>query len=533
MVGTLVVVVRTYGTVWSCSLGTLPWLPTKEALFGIRIDGLSSLLLLAITIGGFLVVLYSVKYISAGNREHPVTEGQGRYYFFMLLFVAAMIGLAISPNFFQLFIFWELTTLCSWGLIAFYRDAEALRSAYKALLITHAMGLFLEAAIILIYIKTGSFAFSAINQLSPSMRTLTIVFLVIASLAKAAQFPFFTWLPTAMAAPTPASAYLHAAAMVKAGIYLIARVLISTSVFPPKIGLLLSGLALVTMFTALMFYFVQDDLKRLLAYSTIANLGYMILGLALGAMGSNLALRGGLLHLISHSFTKSLLFLAVGAISYRTGTRKISSLSGLAKKMPLTSLAFVLGALAISGVPPFNMFWSKFFIVAGAFQLHSSWGWTVGILALVESVAGFAWFLHIVHKVIFGTVTPAAEGAKDPPAVMAIPLLALMGLILFSTVFALPMVDRIVADVAPVSTPAVAGNQAGRPSASVMLSGARPLWGARSEASLLDPQTLGTIGTLRSAQGDMAGAIPSHLPEASATRLAKPSRVGLQARLGR
>jgi hydrogenase-4 component D len=448
MVGALAIVINTYGTVWSRELGTLSWLAGKESLFGIRIDGLSALMLLAITIGGFLIILYSARYVSSRNREHPSDEGQGRYYFFMLLFVAAMIGLVISPNFFQLFIFWELTTLCSWGLIAFYRNDDALRSAFKALLITHAMGLFLEAGIIIIYVNTGSFAFSAINLLPSGTKTLTVVFLTIASLAKAAQFPFFTWLPTAMAAPTPASAYLHAAAMVKAGVYLVARLLITilagNAVFPPNVAFVLGGFAIVTMLTSVFLYFFQDDLKRLLAYSTIANLGYMFLGLSLGALGSNLGLRGALLHLIGHSFTKSLLFLAVGAISYSTGIRKISALSGLGKKMPLTSLAFVLGALAISGVPPFNMFWSKFFIIAGAFQLHSGWGWTLGLLALIESIAGFAWFLHVVHKVIYGTVSPAAEGAQDPPATMAIPLLALMGLILFSTVFALPIIDRLV-----------------------------------------------------------------------------------------
>ena len=443
MAGTVAVVISTYGTVWSYELGTVSWLAGKEALFGIKIDGLSSLMLLVITIGGFLIILYSGGYMSARNREHPCREGQGRYYFFMLLFVAAMIGLVVSPNFFQLFIFWELTTLCSWGLIAFYRDEEALASAYKALLITHAMGLFLEAGIILVYVNTGSFAFSAVNQLSPAVKMVTVLFLVIASLAKAAQFPFFTWLPSAMAAPTPASAYLHAAAMVKAGVYLIARLLISSDAFPTQAGLVLGAASIVTMLTGVFLYFVQDDLKRLLAYSTIANLGYMMLGLSLGTLGSTLAFRGGLLHLVGHSFTKSLLFLSVGAISFATGTRKISGLSGLGRRMPLTSLAFVLGALAISGVPPFNIFWSKFFIISGAFHLHSAWGWTMGLLALVESVAGFAWFLHVVHKIVFGKVAPAAEGAQDPPATMAIPLLALMGLALLSTMFALPIIDRL------------------------------------------------------------------------------------------
>jgi hydrogenase-4 component D len=441
--GALVVIVSHFDAVWFVGLGNLPWLPSKETEFGIRIDGLSCIMLLAITIVGFLVVLYSGKYMSTGNREHPSDAGQGRYYFFLLLFIAAMIGLAVSPNFFQLFIFWELTTLCSWGLIAFYGDENALRSAYKALLITHAAGLFLAAAIILIYVNTGSFAFSAINQLAPGTRNVAVGFILIAALAKAAQFPFFTWLPTAMAAPTPCSAYLHAAAMVKAGIYLLARLLISMDGIPHNLGLLLGGIALLTMYTGVLFYFVQDDLKRLLAFSTIVNLGYMVLGLSLGALGSNMALRGGLLHLINHSFTKSLLFLVAGAISHSTGVRKISALSGLGKKMPLTSLALVMGALAISGVPPFNMFWSKFLVIAGAFQLHSGWGWALGLLALVESVAGFAWFLHVIHKVVFGAPSPAAVEAHDPPLSMAIPLLALMAFSLLSTVFALPMIDRL------------------------------------------------------------------------------------------
>ncbi len=159
MVGTLALVAAKFGAVVSYSLGTLPWLPGKEPLFGIRIDMLSCLMLLVITVVGFLVTLYSGKYMSRHNREHPSDAGQDRYYFFLVLFIAAMVGLVVSPNFFQLFIFWELTTFCSWGLIAFYGDANALRSAYKALLITHAGGLFLAAAIVIIFVNTGSFAF--------------------------------------------------------------------------------------------------------------------------------------------------------------------------------------------------------------------------------------------------------------------------------------------------------------------------------------------------------------------------------------
>ncbi|ABC21119.1 hydrogenase 4 subunit D [Rhodospirillum rubrum] len=442
LAGAIAAILAVFPGPWTLGLGRLPWLASDQALFGLALDPLSCLMLVVITLCGFLVVLYSGGYMSLGNVEHPSDANLARYYFFVCLFITAMVGLVSSPNYFQLFLFWELTTLCSWGLISFYGDAEALKSAYKALLITHGAGLFLAAAVVLIYVETGSFAFDAINLLTPGLKSLVIAFMGIAALAKAAQFPFFTWLPTAMAAPTPASSYLHAAAMVKAGIYLLARLALSVDAFPPELGLALSVIAIVTMCLAVVLYFPQDDLKRLLAFSTIANLGYMVLGIAMGAMGSRTALEGGMLHLVGHSFTKSLLFLAVGAISYATGTRKIGLLSGLGRKMPVTALAFVLGAMAISGMPPFNMFWSKYLIVSGAIELSSTWGWTLAVLTLAESVAGFAWFLHIVHKVFFGPVSPTAENARDPGAAMLIPLIVLMAFSVLSTVFALPMIQQ-------------------------------------------------------------------------------------------
>lgn len=444
MCGSIAWGIYTRCATFSRDLASLPWLPVKDALFGVRTDALSCLMLLIVTICGFLIVLYSGTYLSRKNVEHPSSAGQGRYYFFMVLFIAAMVGLVCSPNLFQLFIFWELTTLCSWALISFYGDRTALLSGYKAFLITYAAGLFLSAATILVYVNTGSFAFSAINQLAPLTKTIVIVFLAIAAFGKAAQFPLQTWLPTAMSAPTPASAYLHAAAMVKAGIYLMARLVLTVTIFPHQLGILFTVLAIVTMYVGVLQYGVQDDLKRLLAFSTISNLGYMMLGLAMGALGAPLALRGGLLHLVGHAFTKSLLFLAVGSISFATGTRSITKLSGLGKRMPLTALAFVIGAMAISGLPPFNLFWSKFLIVSGAIQLNSKWGAVLAVLVLAESVISFACFLRVVHKVFFGPVSATVEGVHESPAGMRVALVVLMGLTVFSTLFALPIIDKIV-----------------------------------------------------------------------------------------
>lgn len=439
----IVVIIRSFGISWRQVTGDMPWLTLREPLFGLQVDALSQLLLIAITAGGFLVILYSAGYMSEWNKEHPTQAGKGRYYFFLLLFIGAMVGLVLSPNLLQLFIFWELTTLCSWALISYYGTKEAVTAGYKALLITHAAGLFFIAALLVVYTYTHSFEFGAIAELPGNVKTTVIIFLLIAAWGKAAQFPLYTWLPTAMAAPTPASAYLHAAAMVKAGIYLAARTLVSAGGVSSDIGILMGGMALITMYIGLMYYFFQDDLKRLLAFSTITHLSYMLLGLSLGVMGSNLAFKGGLLHLINHSFSKTLLFLSVGAISCATGTRSISELSGLGKKMPLTAAAFIVGALAISGIPPFNMFWSKLFIIAGAMQIGPGWGWLAGILALLESVIGFAWFLLVIHKVFFGPCSLKAQQAQDPPLTMLLPLILLIICSLLSPYFSLPIIELL------------------------------------------------------------------------------------------
>ena len=303
----------------------LSWIPGLEKvnLFGYLIDPLGMLLLFVVSVLGFVVMLYGTGYIGEGNKEHPSSEGKQRHNFWMMLFIASMIGIAISPNFLQFYIFWEMTTICSWALISHYRNEESLRAGFKALLMTFGGGVFFALAIVLLYVKTGSFEFSALNSLSPGFRTMIFVFFLIAAWAKSAQVPFFTWLPDAMAAPTTVSMYLHAAAMVKAGVFLIARIVVSSYSLSFGTGLLTAVMAVITMLIGVYFFFFQDDLKRLLAYSTITHLAYVLLGLGLGIMGSKIGMKGGILHIINHSAAKGLLFLAVGAVSYATGTRSI------------------------------------------------------------------------------------------------------------------------------------------------------------------------------------------------------------------
>ena len=425
------------------TFGSLPWLPggSGQGVFGFLLDPLASVLLLVVTLVGFVTVLFSTSYLREGNRDHPVgPEDQGRYYFWLLAFLASMVGVATAPNFLQLFIFWELTTVCSWALISFYRSPESLRAGFKAILMTHAGGVFFLLAILVLFAETGSFGFEALGRLAPNLRAWVFFFLMVAAWAKAAQVPFHTWLPDAMAAPTPVSAYLHAASMVKAGVFLMARAVGAGWPASGDMGLILAGMALATILVALSFYFVQDDLKRLLAYSTIAHLGYVLLGVALGAMGSDAGFRGGVLHILCHGFGKATLFLAVGAVAYVTGTRSITALGGLARTMPLTAAAFFVGLLAVTGIPPFACFWSKFLILAGAMEIQGPLGPAIMVLLLSESLVAFGWMLYVGQKVFLGIRTEAALVNSDPPLAMRGALVLLMIGCLLAPLAGIPLV---------------------------------------------------------------------------------------------
>lgn len=424
---------------------TLPWLQSLKVpgLFGYLLDPLAILLLTVVELLGFLVVVYSTRYMGRGNREHPTDEGKPRHHFWMLLFIASMTGVAISPNLLQLYVFWEMTTVCSWALISHYRNEASLQAGFKAVLMTVFGGLFFAVALVILFVNTGSFDFAALDRLTPQLRSLVFLFLLVAAWAKSAQVPFYTWLPDAMEAPTTVSMYLHAAAMVKAGVFLIARLAIANYHLAFRSGLLVAIMAVVTMLVGVYMFFFQDDLKRLLAYSTITHLAYVLFGLGLGILGSQTGLLGGLLHIVNHAMGKAVLFLCVGAISYTTGLRSITELRGLSYRAPLVSIAFFIGMLTITGVPPFAGFWSKFFLLSGAINLGGTVGWFLLVPFFLEAIVAFAWFLRVGHHVFFGEVSPAASAAKDPPLAMSLALIVLSIMCLIAPVMGLPIINLI------------------------------------------------------------------------------------------
>ena len=429
---------------WEMHSGGLPWLPGalgETPLFGLALDPLGSLMLLVVTVVGFMVVLYSSEYLSEKNAEHAYRGGDNRYYFWLLFFLGSMIGVALSPNLLQMFIFWEMTTVCSWALISHTHTEVAQRAGMKALVLTHIGGFGFLVALCLLFTFAGGFRFNSLGDLGLTMRGAVFLLLLVAAWAKSAQVPFHTWLPDAMEAPTPISAYLHAAAMVKAGVYLVARVLSSGWGVPPYLGLVVAVMAMVTIFMAVISYFRQDDLKRLLAYSTVAHLGYILVGCSLGVFGSAIGFRGGVLHILCHGVAKATLFLCAGAIAYGAGTRQISQLRGLGTRMPLVAAAFMVGALAVTGVPPFSTFWSKLLIFTGALEVPN--GAILLVLLAAESVVSFAWFLWVGQRIFLGAPSPAAANAAPSPPAMSTALVIGMLLCLAAPIFGLPLVKWI------------------------------------------------------------------------------------------
>jgi hydrogenase-4 component D len=433
-----------YPNGWQLQFGRLPWLPGslgRTPLFGLMVDPLSSLMVLVVTVVGFMVVLYSTEYLTERNAEHPYREGDNRYYFWLLFFLGSMVGVALSPNLLQMFVFWEMTTLCSWALISHTHTAVAQRAGMKALVMTHIGGFGFLLALCFLFAFGAGFSFDALGRLGGGLKSASFLLLLVAAWAKSAQVPFHTWLPDAMEAPTPISAYLHAAAMVKAGVYLVARLLSAVWAVPAYLGVIVAVMAIITIFMAIVSYFKQDDLKRLLAYSTIAHLGYVLVGCALGVFGSTIGFRGGVLHILCHGVAKGTLFLCAGAIAYGAGTRSISKLRGLASKMPLEAAAFMVGALAVTGVPPFSTFWSKFLIFAGTLEIPN--GAVLLVLLAAESVVSFAWFLWVAQRIFLGAQSPAAASAADPPPGMSTALVIGMLLCVVAPAFGLPLVNWI------------------------------------------------------------------------------------------
>ncbi|MHB9302630.1 hydrogenase 4 subunit D [Thermofilum pendens] len=393
-------------------------------------DSLSVLVSLMVALNGLATIVFSKHYMSPSNREHPVSlEETPRYYGWLLLFEASALGFVYSSTLLSMVAFFELTSLCSYALISYYEDPESRRSGLQAFIVTHiaALGLYLAAG--LTYASTGSVEVVALKGMPEELKTIAELLLLVAAAGKSAQIPFHRWLPDAMVAPTPVSAYLHAAAMVKLGAYLMLRVLVDAG-YTHTVALACLAVGVVSMAYGCAMYFPQLDMKRLLAYSTITQLSYIFMGAGLASLGSAMALKGAELHIFTHGFAKELFFLVAGLISFSAGTRMLDKISGL-RAARTAAVGFTVAALSVTGVPPFGLFWSKILLILGGYSAGSIVAAIIATAMLCESIVCFAWFLRVFTKCVGGEPSDAVKSMQREPTTMKMTVyfLALMSLL--------------------------------------------------------------------------------------------------------
>ena len=396
------------------------WLPAAGLNIAFRLDGLG-LLFAGLILGiGALVILYARYYLAA-------EDNLGRLYAYLLLFMGAMLGVVLSENLIQMLMFWELTSLSSFLLIGYWRQREDARTgARMALAVTGAGGLALLGGVLLLGRMTGSYELTLVLASGDLIRAHplyvpTLLLILLGIFTKSAQFPFHFWLPHAMAAPTPVSSYLHSATMVKAGVFLLARL------FPALAGTwewnhLVVGFGLVTLVTGAVIALFQHDLKGLLAYSTISHLGLITV---LFGIGTPLAAVAGIFHIINHATFKAGLFMAAGIIDHETGTRDMRRINGLWKSMPYTGTLAMVAAAAMAGVPLFNGFLSKemFFGEAVGVVDAMALGWLLPVAATLAGAFAVAYSLRFIHDVFFnGEPVDLPKQPHEPPRWMRVPV---------------------------------------------------------------------------------------------------------------
>ena len=354
-----------------------------------HVDGLSILFMLIGTGMGSAILLYSVGYMAEEE------EGTTRFYVLMLVFIGGLVILVCSANLLMAYFAWELIGLCSYFLVGFwYKRQEAVDGARKVLIITHLAGYGLLAAIMLLYVRTGTFLWTD-PAVGAAFSGAIILLMIVAAMAKSVMYPLHTWIPEAMNAPTPVSALLHSACYVKAGVFLIAR-MYSIGPWHGVFGNLLLLVGCLTMLVGSIFAIAQTDLKRLLAFSTVSQLGYIVTGLALG---TNLGIAAGLFYAASHALFKGTLFMCAGAVQEATGTRDMRKLGGLSSRMPVTSRVWLVAAAAIVGVPLTNGFVAKWLLFNAALEANQA---VVVVVAWAVSIITTFYFFKATLSVFYG-----------------------------------------------------------------------------------------------------------------------------------
>jgi len=380
---------------------TLPYVVSGEPIsfgfelplglsFGFSADALAVFMAMTASLVGSVIVVYSFGYI-----EHY--DNQNEYYLMVCLFIGAMMGLVFSTNLIFIYTFWEISAVCCWRLIGFYREDITIKRANKAFLITVAGALIMLAGFVGIYGQTGTFDLREMNGVSiPSWAVVLILFGI---LSKSATFPLHSWLPDAGVAPSPVTALLHAAVLVKIGVYVYARLFVLTFNIYKAFTLAVPVIAAVSAIISAGAAMAANDIKRVVAYSTISQLAFILLGLS---CGNETGFAGGMLYILTHSVAKAGLFLCAGIVEHNLHTKDITKMGGLYKNMPLTAAAFILCAFSVMGIPPFGGFFAKYLVIDG---IVSAGNVTLGIVFIIGAVMTVMYLTRLFVKVFLGKQT--------------------------------------------------------------------------------------------------------------------------------
>ncbi|MEG1547683.1 MAG: NADH-quinone oxidoreductase subunit L [Clostridia bacterium] len=365
--------------------------------FGFYGDALAIFMAMTASLVAAVIIVYSFGYM----RSY---ENQNEYYMMVCMFIGAMMGLVLSSNLIFIYTFWEISAICCWRLIGFYRDDIVVRKANKAFLMTVGGALVMLIGFIGIFGETGTFD---ISQMQGVHLPAWIVILILCGiLSKSATFPLHSWLPDAGVAPSPVTSLLHAAVLVKIGVYVYVRLFSLTfdinSAFQTAVPVIAAISALISAGAAMR----ANDIKRVVAYSTISQLAFILLGIS---CGNQMGLEGGLLYILTHSVAKGGLFLCAGIVEHSLHTKDLSKMGGLYRTMPLTALAFLLCAFSVMGIPPFGGFFAKFMVISG---IISAGNVALGIVFIVGAIMTVLYLTRLFVKVFLGTPvsTPVAEG---------------------------------------------------------------------------------------------------------------------------
>lgn len=382
--------------------------------FGLMADGLAVFMAISASLIGLIIVGYSYGYMSHSSN-------QSEYYFFVVLFIGAMMGIVYSTDLIFLYLFWEISALCCWRLIGFFREKEFVRRANKAFLLTVFGALLMLAGFIMIYVQNGTTDLLALK--GQPIATAAVILILFGVLSKSATLPLHSWIADAGVAPSPVTSLLHAAVLVKIGVYVFARLFLVNFVLDDVWHTVVPVIAAISSLTCAGAAVVENDIKRIIAYSTVSQIGYIFLGIS---VGGELAAAGGILYILMHGISKAGLFLCAGIVEHTYHTKDIRELGGLMKTMPVTAVSFLLCAFSVMGIPPFGGFFSKYMVVNGAAAAGHPW---IAFTFLLGAVFTIVYLLRAFTKVFLGEPKRELKKEGTRGMVFCVALLAALSLV--------------------------------------------------------------------------------------------------------